>query len=152
MSDRLFWLEESREIGELKDYDRNPRKMTKEAFKKLCESIKQDGYHARIMVDHNNVIIGGHQRKQALLASGYKKDKIISVITPSRPLTQEEFDRLNVRDNLPYGDFDYDMLANHFDAEKLIEWGMPADWLQIYEPKEKKEKQEKTCPHCGELL
>lgn len=131
MQDKLFWVEESRELGELKDYDRNPRKMTKPAFQKLCESIKQDGYHARIMVDTNGVIIGGHQRKRALLASGYKKKDIVSVITPSRPLTQEEFDRLNIRDNLPYGEFDFDMLANNFDADKLIDWGMPEDWLGL---------------------
>jgi len=133
MSDKLVWLEEARELGDLKDYDRNPRKMTKPAFQKLCDSIKQDGYHARIMVDTNGVIIGGHQRKRALLASGYKKKDIVSVITPSRPLTQEEFDRLNIRDNLPYGEFDFDMLANNFDSEKLIEWGMPEDWLDLGE-------------------
>jgi len=148
----LFWVQESRELGELKDYSVNPRSISKKAFESLCDSIKQDGYHARILVDSNNTIIGGHSRKKAMLKCGYKKTDIISVLTPSRPLSEEEFNRLNIRDNLPYGDFDFDMLANHFDAEKLIEWGMPEDWLQIYEPKDPKEKKPKNCPHCGELL
>ena len=130
----LVWTEKLMPLGDLQDYEHNPRRMTKEAFQKLCESIKSDGYHQRIMIDTNNVIIGGHQRKKAMLASGYKKKDIVSVITPSRPLTQEEFDRLNVRDNLPFGDFNFDILANRFDPETLIGWGMPEDWLSLGEP------------------
>src|SRR5512143_1244105 len=133
MSD-ITWIEESRKLGELQDYEHNPRSISKDAFKKLCNSIKSDGYHQRIMIDTNGVIIGGHQRKKAMLASGYKKSDVVSVITPSRPLTPEEFDRLNVRDNLPFGDFNFDILANRFDPETLIDWGMPESWLSLGEP------------------
>lgn len=131
MDCNLTWSEETRKLGDLKDYDRNPRRMSKDAFSKLCESLKQDGYHGRILVDTDGVIIGGHSRKKALLASGFKKGDSVTVLVPNRKLSQEEFDRLNIRDNLPYGEFDFDMLANHFDAEKLIEWGMPEDWLSF---------------------
>lgn len=127
----LYWKEELRELGDLKDYEHNPRRMPKKAFQKLCDSIKQDGYHARIMIDTNDVIIGGHQRKKAMLASGYKKTDVVSVITPSRPLTPEEFDRLNIRDNLPFGEFDFDILGNRFDMTTLVEWGMPEEWLDL---------------------
>jgi hypothetical protein len=83
------------------------------------------------MVDHNNIIIGGHSRKKALLAAGYKENEEIEVLRASRPLTETEFKRLNIRDNLDFGEFDFDMLSNHFDGQELLDWGMPADWFEI---------------------
>lgn len=128
---QLEWLEEDRPLGELRNYDNNPRTITKEAFKKLCDSIREDGYHGRILIDRNNKIIGGHQRKEAMLKVGYKKSDLVKVLVPCRDLTDDEFDRLNIRDNLPFGDFDFDILGNRFDAQKLIDWGMPEDWLNL---------------------
>lgn len=128
MSKNIEWRTERRNLKDLKDSDKNPRRITKEAFKKLVDSLEQDGYHGRVMVDTNNVIIGGHQRKRALLKAGIKE---IEVLVPSRDLTSEEFDRLNIRDNLPYGDFDFDLLANFFDIDLLVEWGMPEGWLKF---------------------
>jgi DNA modification methylase len=125
---RIEWREEKRKIKDLKDYDKNPRRISKDVFEKLVDSIKQDGYHGRIMV-YGDIILGGHQRKKALLKAGYKNSDEIAVIVPNRELSDDEFNRLNIRDNLPYGEFDFDILANDFDADKLIEWGMPEEWL-----------------------
>lgn len=125
---KIEWKEEKRKIKDLKDYDKNPRRISKEVFEKLVESIKQDGYHGRIMV-YGDTILGGHQRKKALLKAGYKNTDEIAVLVPNRELTEDEFNRLNIRDNLPYGEFDFDILANEFDMDKLIEWGMPEEWL-----------------------
>lgn len=127
----IKWHTEMRRLSELKDYDKNPRKIDKKEFEKLVESLKQDGYHNRIAINADNVIIGGHQRKKALLKVGYKKDTAIEVLVPDRLLAGEDFDRINIRDNLPYGSFDFEILSSNFEAGQLIEWGMPEDWLQI---------------------
>jgi site-specific DNA-methyltransferase (adenine-specific) len=129
MTEAIQWINEKWKLKDLKDYDRNPRKMGKEEFGKLVESLKSDGYHHRLLINTDGTIIGGHARKKALLKAGHKENDEIEVLVPNRRLTDEEFDRVNIRDNLPYGSFDFDMLANNFEAAQLIEWGMPADWL-----------------------
>jgi DNA modification methylase len=127
----ISWKSDLRKLKDLKDYKNNPRKMEKEPFKKLVESLKSDGYHQRLLINIDGTIIGGHARKKALLKAGYKEESEIEVLVPDRLLTGEDFDRVNIRDNLPYGSFDFDMLANMFEPEQLIEWGMPEDWLQL---------------------
>lgn len=118
-------------ICSLTDFPHNPRLLSKKDFERLVQSIKEDGYHQRILVDFDNTIIGGHSRKKALLAAGFKKDDEIEVLRANRPLTDTEFKRLNIRDNLPFGDFDFEMLSNHFDGPELLEWGMPESWFEI---------------------
>lgn len=125
----ITWTTIKKRISELTDYEHNPRAIKTNAFEKLVESIKQDGYHGRIVINTDGTIIGGHQRKHALLQAGYKLDDEIEVLVPSRTLSTEEFDRLNIRDNLPYGEFDWDILGNRFETDTLLDWGMPEEWL-----------------------
>lgn len=122
----LEWTTKTLTLSELKPYSKNPRKISKQAFEQLKASLKQDGYHQRLVADVDGTIVGGHQRLKALKELGIKD---VEVLTPSRKLTEEEFDRINIRDNLPFGDFDTDLLAEHFDPDKLLEWGMPEEWL-----------------------
>lgn len=125
----IKWTSKQIKLSELKDYEHNPRKISKKDFDKLVKSLKEDGYHGRILANLDNVIIGGHSRVKALLAAGYSKDDLIEVLVPDQMLTEENFKRINIRDNLSYGDFDMDILANVFDYDDLIEWGMSEDLL-----------------------
>lgn len=125
----LNWTSKTIQISELKEYEHNPRRIGKKEFEKLVSSIKQDGYHQRIIVNQDNVIIGGHQRKKALLEAGLKETDTIEVLIPDRELTQEELDRINIRDNLSFGEYDFDILANRFDTETLVDFGLPGDML-----------------------
>lgn len=127
----INWSSTKLKISDLKDYDNNPRKISKDEFGNLVRSLKEDGYHSRLLVNLDNTIIGGHQRKKALLKAGFSANDEIEVLIPDRLLVDDDFDRINIRDNLPFGSFDFDMLGNLFEHEKLIDWGMPADWLQI---------------------
>lgn len=154
----IIWYSNITKLKDIHDYKKNPKRIDKKRFAELVESIKQDGYHGRIKVDTFGTIIGGHQRKRALLVAGIKPNDTIEVLVPSRELTQEEFDRINIRDNLPYGEFDFDILANNFEPQQLIDWGMPEEWLPrdivenlaiVNEPEEPKVKK---CPACGEIL
>lgn len=127
----IEWKTEKRKISDLKDYEHNPRRMTKDAFKNLVESIQQDGYHARIKINTDNIIIGGHSRKRALLAAGLTPDTEIEVLVPDRFIDPTQFDSINIRDNLPFGEFDFEILSNRFDVETLLKWGMPEEWLNV---------------------
>lgn len=125
----IEWHSEVVRVADLKDFEANPRRITKTEFEKLVKSIKEDGYHQRIVANQDNKIIGGHQRKKALLAAGYMPHDKIEILKPSRDLSDDEFRRINIRDNLFNGEFDFDILANEFEIQKLVDWGMNPDLL-----------------------
>ncbi|MFK7973663.1 MAG: DNA modification methylase [Rickettsiaceae bacterium] len=125
----LNWTSKTIQISELKEYEHNPRQISNDDFAKLVKSIKQDGYHQRIIVNQDNVIIGGHQRKKALLEAGLKETDTLEVLIPDRNLNEEELDRINIRDNLSFGEYNLDILANRFDADTLVDFGMSSDML-----------------------
>lgn len=151
----LKWPETLIAIKDLKEYSRNPRRISKVMYEKLVKSLKNYGYHNRIKITQDNTIIGGHQRKKAFLDAGFRPTDKIPVLKASRILTDAEFRELNVQDNIPFGEFDYDMLTADNDYAELIEWGMPEDWLPSYEPPEEEKKPEEKeqklveCPNCG---
>ncbi len=126
----LQWHTKKIKISELKEYPHNPRRISKQEMDKLTASLKEDGYHQRIVVNHDHTIIGGHQRKKALLKNGMSSQDEIEVLYPDRPLTAQELDLINIRDNLAYGEYDFDLLANRFDVDTLLDFGMPEDWLK----------------------
>jgi ParB-like chromosome segregation protein Spo0J len=125
----ITWQEASIKLSQLKEYPNNPRKITKEMLDKLAAHIKEDGYHQRIIVDNDYTIIGGHQRKKALYMAGYDDETEIEVLKPSRKLTTAEIDRLNIRDNLAFGEYDFDVLTERFDLEELLSFGMDKEML-----------------------
>jgi site-specific DNA-methyltransferase (adenine-specific) len=125
----ILWESTRIKIKDLKDYPDNPRRISKKDFERLVNDLKQDGYHRRILVNNDNTIIGGHARKKALIAAGFQQDDEIEVLKAQRPLDENEFKRLNIRDNLYFGEFNTDILANCFEPEQLLEWGMPPEWL-----------------------
>lgn len=126
----INWVEKSFSIKDLKPYDKNPRKLSKDQLEKLKRSIQEDGFHQRLLVTQDGRVIGGHQRIKALKELGYKE---VECLVPSRELTDEEYDRLNIRDNLQAGEWDFDALANFFDADKLLDWGFPENLLPAQE-------------------
>ena len=127
----ITWQATNIKLAQLKEYANNPRKITKEMLDKLASHIKEDGYHQRIIVDNDYTIIGGHQRKKALYMAGYDDETTIEVLMPNRKLTPEEIDRLNIRDNLAFGEYDFDILTERFDQEELLSFGMDEDMLRL---------------------
>ena len=112
----------------LNDY--NPRSINDKQFKKLIASIKEFpemlGFRP-IVVDEDNVILGGNMRFQACVKSGLKEVNVIQVTGWSEERKKEFI----IKDNAHYGEWDYDILANRFDEGKLNYFGMqvwnPAD-------------------------
>lgn len=125
----IKWHTANIKLSQLKEYPDNPRKISKEMLDKLVAHIREDGYHQRIIVDNDYTIIGGHQRKKALYMAGYDDDTEIEVLMPNKKLNPKEIDRLNIRDNLAFGEYDFEVLTERFDMDELVSFGMDEEML-----------------------
>ena len=142
-------------IQDIKPNPNNPRKISKDEYEKLLNSIKQDPklLNAKpIIIDENNTILGGHQRYRACLELGMQDVPVIVMAN----LSERERKKLLIIDNTHNGEFDMDMLANdNWDLNDLSDWGVNLDFFipSIDEPKEiDNTKKGKTCPNCGVTL
>jgi hypothetical protein len=101
----------------------NPRLIKDNKFKKLVKSIKEFPEMLRIrpiVVDENNVVLGGNMRLRACKEAGLKEVWIEKI----ENFTEEQKQEFIVKDNVGFGDWDWDILANKWDNIKLGEWGM----------------------------
>lgn len=128
---KITWTEKTVKISDLKEFDKNPRRISEKSFKKLVDSLRQDGYHTRIKATQDNKIIGGHQRVKAMIDSGLALDDEIQILVPDRNLSKKEFERINIRDNLEFGEWDFEILESAFDIEDLKEFGLEIDLQTI---------------------
>jgi ParB-like chromosome segregation protein Spo0J len=142
-------------ISQIKPNPNNPRKISKVEFDKLVKSIESDPdlLQAKpIILDENNVILGGHQRYRACIQLGIQE---VPVIIMSN-LTEKKKKKLLIIDNTHNGEFDMDALANNnWDLEDLGDWGVDIDFLvpTIDEPKNiDNKKGGAICPNCGVSL
>jgi len=104
----------------------NPRIIKDERFKKLCKSIKEFPKMMTlrpIIIDNEGMILGGNMRFKALLELGYKEVPD-EWVRRADELTEDEKRRFIIEDNLPFGEWDWESLANNWDESELIEWGI----------------------------
>lgn len=117
---------EYRAIKDLKELPGNPRIIKKDQFEKLKQSIKDnaDYFEARpiILSDRTGelIILAGNQRYKAAKAIGMTE--VPTILLPN--LTEEREKEIIIRDNVENGDWDWDMLFNEWDTDKLQEWGV----------------------------
>lgn len=99
---------ETKKIKDIHPYPGNPR-INKEAVEPVMESIRKDGYRARIIVDPNGVIIAGHTRFAAIKKLGWKEVEV----WVADDMTEEQIRDYRVRDNYTaeFADWDFDLLA-----------------------------------------
>lgn len=126
----IEWLEQEVAVADLQDFDRNPRKISAESFNRLVDDIRTNGYHQRIIATPDLRVIGGHQRKKALIELGIET---IRVLVPDREISDEKFREMLVKDNLPFGEFDFGILEQDYDFDELVGYGMPEDWLKCFD-------------------
>lgn len=112
----------NRNPKELIKADYNPRKISDKDFKQLKKSLSTFQCVEPIVVNQfegrENVIVGGHQRLKAMLELGWEEVPTIEVY-----LELEEEKELNVRLNKNTGEFDFELLAELFDTDSLIDFG-----------------------------
>jgi len=120
----VTWNEKNVLLSELRPFERNPRKISRASYKRLKDAIGRVGYHQRILATQDLRIIGGHQRLSVLKELGFTN---ISVLVPSKPLSDDEFRRLLIEDNLSFGEFDALILQDDYSKEELVKWGFPEE-------------------------
>lgn len=120
--------------GQIEGLPANPRIIKEERFKKLLKSIQDDPemleLRELIVYPHQGsyVVIAGNMRLKAINELNYKSApcKILQQDTPI-----EKLKAYTIKDNVPFGENDWDLLANEWDTDQLTEWG-----LKLFDPSE----------------
>ena len=159
-SGALTWTTEQRRLGELTEWAKNPRKLSKHDEQHIRRSLDTFGLADPLIVNLDNSLIGGHQRKHILA----DPDTLVDVRVPSRQLTEQEAEELAIRLNKAQGSWDWDALANGFMFDELIDLGFSEeelsgldfgqvvpDFQPVGEDEQGRLDQKKpvTCPECG---
>ena len=113
-------------LSQIKSNPNNPRIIKDEKFKKLCESIKALPKMMElrpIVVDDKFIVQGGNMRLKALNELGYK-DIPDTWVKQAKDFNEDELKEFIIKDNVGFGEWDWDDLANNWDVEKLEDWGL----------------------------
>ena len=112
--------------SKIKPNKANPRVIKDDKFRKLCASIEQFPRMMElrpIVVDKDWVVLGGNMRLKAIQHLGMKEIPDTWVVCAD-DLTDEQKKEFIIKDNVGFGEWDWDTLANEWDAADLIEWGL----------------------------
>ena len=107
----------------VKSNPNNPRIIKDDKFKKLVASIQEFPKMLEIrpiVVNDDMIVLGGNMRLKACIHAGLKEVPIIKV----SDLTEQEQKQFIIKDNVSGGEWDWNMLANEWDAEELDAWGL----------------------------
>lgn len=130
---KLEWKTEKRKINDLVPYEHNPRQMTEKQNKDLTKSLEKFNLVEIPAINVDGTILAGHQRLRIMQTVG-RGDEEIDVRVPNRQLTEKEVQEYNIRSNKNTGEFDFDILANAFETEDLLDWGFDPTELKIETP------------------
>ena len=164
----ISWRYETRRAGDLKEWERNPRRITDSQAKHLATSIIKFGLAVPITINADNRIIGGHQRCRVMLQDDMiNYETLIPVAVASRQLDDEEHEELAIRLNKNTGTWDFDKLTAEFSQTDLRDWGFsPMDFGMVspdakaeeitklepepLRPSSLKPSKPRTCTHCDQ--
>tara|TARA_R110002096_G_scaffold8095_1_gene34270 strand:+ start:41 stop:778 length:738 start_codon:yes stop_codon:yes gene_type:complete len=110
-------------LYKIKGNPNNPRIIKNDKFKKLVKSIKEfpEMLEKRpIVVDEDMMVLGGNMRLKASKDAGLKE----VWVDIAEGWTKEQKDEFVVKDNVNFGEWEWDMLANEWDSVQLAEWGL----------------------------
>jgi DNA modification methylase len=110
-------------IGSVKGNSRNPRFIRDEKFKKLVASLVEFPEMATLrplVVDENMTVLGGNMRLKAMQELKWKEVPVVV----AEGLTDAQKDEFVIKDNVGFGDWNWEQLANEWDAEELTRWGL----------------------------
>jgi len=110
-------------LSKVKNNPNNPRLIKDDKFKKLVNSIKEFPEMLKIrpiVVNEEMIVLGGNMRLKACRAAGLKEVFIIK----ASELTEEQQREFVIKDNSGFGEWDWDMIANEWDAGQLEDWGL----------------------------
>jgi DNA modification methylase len=110
-------------INKVRSNPNNPRIIKDDKFQKLVKSIQEFPQMLEIrpiVVNEEMIVLGGNMRLKACQEAGIKEIPIIKASN----LTEEQQKEFIIKDNVGFGEWDWNDLANNWDSEKLKEWGL----------------------------
>ena len=117
-------------ISEVKTNKDNPRFIKDEKFNKLVKSIKEFPEMLKlrpIVVNSDMVVLGGNMRLKACKEAGLKEVHILK----ADDLTEAQQREFIVKDNVGFGEWNWDILANEWNTQQIGDWG-----LEVWQPEE----------------
>lgn len=115
-------------ISEVKANPNNPRVIKDDKFKKLVKSIQDfpEMLELRpIVVNIDGIVLGGNMRLKACKEAGLKEVPVIK----AEDLTEDQQKEFIIKDNVGFGEWDWENLANNWNTDELKEWGLDV-WEQ----------------------
>jgi ParB-like chromosome segregation protein Spo0J len=109
-------------ISQVKSNPNNPRLIKNDKFKKLVKSVQDfpEMLELRpIVVDENMIVLGGNMRLKACKEAGLKE-----VWIEVADLTEQQKKEFTIKDNVGFGEWEWDMLANEWEQTELEDWGL----------------------------
>ena len=139
-------------INEIKPNPNNPRIIKDVKFKQLVKSIQDFPQMLElrpIVIDENNMVLGGNMRLKACIEARLTDVPVIH----ANNLSEAQKKEFIVKDNVGYGEWEWDALANEWNIQDLDNWGLdiPAFANDIEQSKDNAIGG-KTCPNCGVTL
>jgi len=117
-------------ISQIKPNPENPRIIKDHKFKQLVESIKSFPQMLElrpIVIDENNVVLGGNMRLKACIEAGLTDVPVVQ----AKDLTDLQKKEFIVKDNVGYGEWDWEDLANNWDVEQITDWGLDINGFEV---------------------
>lgn len=136
---KIQWLP----IAQIKPNPDNPRLIKDDKFLKLVKSIREFPQMLElrpIVINADNVVLGGNMRLRACMEAGMKEVPIIH----ADQLTPEQQREFIIKDNVGFGEWDWETLANEWDVEELNNWGLDVPDINDIE-------ETKDVPDAGEV-
>ena len=129
-------------ISQIKPNPKNPRVIKDDKFKKLCKSIEEfpEMLEKRPLVcftdtDGKFVVLGGNMRLKASKEVGFKELPILL----ADDWTEEQKNEFLIKDNVGFGEWDWDELQSDWDVEQLEDWGLDVPTFDINNETEQKD-------------
>jgi hypothetical protein len=156
---QIEWTNEKRNLTQLIPWPRNPRQIKGAQVKRLQDSFEEFGQPEQIVIGPENELYNGHQRLKSWLSEF--GDIEIDVRVSSRALSEKEREKLTVYLHKgAVGEWDFDILANEFEIDELLEWGFEPFELGLDDSEDvdlsapalgsaEKTDNLTVCPKCG---
>ena len=118
-------------INEIKSNNNNPRLITDIKLEQLKKSIKEFPKMLELrplIIDENNVVLGGNMRLKACKELGITDIPVKKI----EGLSQEQKNEFIIKDNLGYGEWDWDIIYEDWNIDELKDWGMDIKDNPVY--------------------
>jgi hypothetical protein len=109
-------------INQIKPNPNNPRVIKDDKFQKLVQSLKSFPEMAKVrpvVVNKDMIVLGGNMRLKAMKEAGWKEVPVEVV-----DWVEEKQREFIIKDNVGFGEWDWEMIANEWDAEQVTDWGL----------------------------